>query len=155
MVPHSKLATMIVPQTVTSGGTISGYVDTKGFDFACISLVTETVAATDIPTVLRLSEDDTAHSAFTAGTVITNFVGGTATSTSVGFVIPTPVTTTSVGVNTYCVQMNVDLRGRKRYLALEFSPITTHTISVDCNLFRGDELPIGTTKGNVLAQINA
>ena len=143
---------MVVPQTVTNAGTLSGKVDTKGFDYAQISLVSGTVAASDIPTVMRISEDDTAHSAFTAGTVITNFVGGTATTTSIGFVIPTPVTTSG---GTYSAQFNVDLRGRKRYLAIEFSPITTHTLSVDCNLYRGDEAPIGTTKANVLIQVNA
>ena len=153
MLPSGKLATLVVPQTVTNAGTLTGYVDTKGFDFAVITLVSETVAANKIPTVLRLSQTDSVPTAFTDGTVLTQFVGGTATTTAVGFVIPTPVTTTSVGVNTYCVQFNVDLRGKKRYLPVEFSPITTHTLSVDAHLYRADELPISSTKANVLALV--
>ena len=153
MVPASKLATMVVPQTVTNAGTLTGYVDTKGYDFATINLVSETVAATDIPTVMRLGQSDTTPTAFTDTTVITSFVGGTATSTTVGFVIPTPVITTSVGANTYNTQFRVDLKGKKRYLAIEFSPITTHTLSIDCILERGEESPEGTSLANVLALV--
>ena len=142
MVPSCKLATLIVPQTVTSGQSAFGYFDTKGYDFAIINLVSETVAASDIPTVLRLGESDTVPANFAGSTAIApTFVGGAATSTSVGFVIPTPVTTTSVGVNTYAVQFRVNTKARKRYLTIEFSPITTHTTSVDAVLFKGEEMP--------------
>lgn len=155
MLPASKLAAMIVPQTVTNAGTLTGLLDTKGFDFVSIDLLSESQAATNVPTVMRIGESDTAPTAFADCTVITNFVGGTATSTSVGFVIPTPVTLTSAGVNTYSVKFNIDLRGRKRYLAIEFSPITTHTLSVNANLHRGDEMPDSAADANVQALVAA
>ena len=153
MLPTGKMQCMVLPQTVTNAGTVSGYIDTRGFDFAVIDLVAETVDATNLPTVLRLGQSDTTPTAFTDTTVITNFVGGTATSTSVGFVIPTPVTTTSVGVNTYSVQFRVDLRARQRFLAVEFSPLYTHTAVVIASLFRGDESPDTATKAGVLAVV--
>lgn len=156
MVPTTKIHTMIVPQTVTNAGTLEGWVDTKGFDFATINLISETVDATDIPTVMRLGQADSTPTAFTDTTAITNFVGGTATSTSVGFVIPTPVTTTDSGVNVYSTQFRVDLRGRQRYLAIQFSPITTHTLSVNCNLSRGEISPeaAGTNSSFALALVS-
>ena len=155
MLPSSKLFTMIVPTTVAAASTTTGYVDTKGFDFAIINIVGNTQLVSNIPTVLRLGQSDTAPTAFADTTVITNFVGGTVTSGSVGFVIPTPVTTTDSGVNTYPAQFRVDLRGRQRYLAIEYSPLTTDTVSVDCNLFRGDESPERAGSANVLLLVSA
>jgi len=116
MVPSCKLATLFLPQAVTSGQSQFGYFDTLGYDYAIINLVSETVAAVSIPNALRLGESDTVPVNFAGSTAIApTFVGGAATTTAVGFVIPTPRTTTSVGVNTYAVQFRVNLKARMRY----------------------------------------
>ncbi len=155
MLPISKLHQMVVPTTVAAASTTTGFVDTIGYDYAVVTLVGNTQVVSDIPTTLRLGQSDTAPTAFTDTTVITNFVGGTATSTSVGFVIPTPVTTTSSGVNDYSVKFNVDLKGRQRYLAVQYSPLSTDTFGIDCRLHRADVSPIGTTLANVLVDVSA
>ncbi len=155
MLPISKLHSMIVPTTVAAASTTTGRADTLGFDYAVINIVGQTQVVTDIPTTLRLGQADTAPTAWTDATVITNFQGGTATSATVGFVIPTPVTTTTSGVNSYPVQFRVDLKGRQRYLAIQYSPLSTDTVSIDCNLYRGDESPSDTNRANVLALVSA
>jgi hypothetical protein len=86
----AKVVDLIIPQSVASNSTVSGYVDTRGFDYLEVDLHLGTVAATSsITKSIALSESDT--TAFVASDVITTFVGSAATSTSVGFVWPTGV----------------------------------------------------------------
>ena len=145
MLPQGKTAVMIQPVTVTNAGTLTGYVDCRGYDFAEILVIGTTSATNEVPTVLKLTEHDTA-TAVASQSAIVAATGGTATSSSVGFVIGTPSATTTVP---YTASFQVDLKGRKRYLGVSFSPVTTHTVSAVAKLYRGDELPTGTTKGNV------
>jgi hypothetical protein len=87
------------------------------FDYANILIHAGTNASTSaIFSTLKLSEDDSTTSV-TSMTDITDFTGGTATSTSVGFVLPTGKTG---GGN--LVEFRVDLRKRKKYLGLTITP---------------------------------
>jgi len=111
--------------TMTSAGTVFGVVDTKGFDFCIIDVCAGTgEAASTAITELNMSESDTLLTAVSDGTAVTAFVGAAAISTSAGFVLPALSSTTQ---NSF--QMNVDLRGRKRYLAIKFAP-TKQTVGV-------------------------
>ena len=90
----------------------------------------------DCPTVLKLQEaDDTNTTSFAN---ITAFVGGTATSSTVGFVIPNDVTSTTQLIK-YC--FNVNLLPRKRYLRLLISPATSQTYVALAILSRNAVVP--------------
>ena len=132
----SQQAVFFNPQSVTNGATVSGNVDTKGYDWLVVDVVTSTSNdTTNNPATLKLSESD--------DTVATNFSDiGTfkGDDTSDGFTIPNAVTSGAWGV-----QMRVDLRGRKRYIKLSVSPVTTQVISGVASLGRGDEAPVSAS----------
>lgn len=137
MQPEFKLDQMIIPTTaITAGSKNYAYVDTKEFDFLAIEIVEMSASAATQLTALSLSETDTAPTAFTDGTVLTQFTGGTAVGTAAGFVLPTPSST--VGNN---YRFNIDLRGRKRYICLEFEPGVTTRAAAVALLFRGESGP--------------
>ena len=139
MLPQSKLILAIDALSVTAGGTHTGTIDTLGYDFASIDVIMATSnATTNNPTVFKLVESDATVTNITSVDDITAFVGDTA------WTIPAEDTNNG---NTY--KFNVDLRGRKRYLGVRISPLTTQLVSVTANLFRGDEAPISATKANV------
>jgi len=118
MQPEAKTIPMFEGLTMTSAGTVFGTVDTLGYDHLRIDLCAGTGdAASTAVTTLRLCEDDTAPTAYTDGDAITACVGAAATSTSAGFVLPA---LSSSVQNVF--QFNIDLRGRKRYIGLNFAP---------------------------------
>lgn len=115
------------PATVTNGGTGTFIVDTKGFGAAQIIVAPSAGSgATNVPTVLKLEQGDTT-SAFGA---LAGYEGG-ATN---GFTIPTAIATAATAVQPYV--LNVDLRGKKRFLKLSVSPQTTVTYAFVANLSR-------------------
>lgn len=127
MLPNTKTVQMIVPTTaITAASTNFGSVDTKGYNYLQIDVVEMSASAATQLTALALGESDTAPTAWTDCSSIVAATGGTATSTSAGFVLPTPSSTTS---NIY--RFNVNLRGRKRYIGLEFEPgVTTRAAAI-------------------------
>jgi hypothetical protein len=142
MNPEFKTVPMFEGLTMTSAGTLFAAVDTKGFDFAAIDLVAGTGdAASTAVTTLQLCEDDTAPTAYTDGSPVTQFVGAAAVSTSAGFVLPA---LSSSKQNVY--RFNIDLRGRKRYLGLNFAPAKqTVGVSASALLFKGETGPAMAT----------
>jgi hypothetical protein len=151
MNPEFKTVPLFEGLTMTSAGTVIGAVDTKGYDFLAIDLVAGTgAAASTAVTTLRLCESDvlTAVSNMTAyttvgNTPITQFVGAAAVSTSAGFVLPALSSTTQ---NVY--RFNVDLRGRKRYIGLNFAPeLQTVGVSATALLFKAETAPAMVTAG--------
>jgi hypothetical protein len=113
--------------SATAAGTItSSQIDTLQNGIKMESVSIAVIAATsnvvsNVPTVFKLQEcDTTVTSSFVD---VVPFVGGTATSATVGFLIPTTMLT-ATSLQPYAV-LNVDLKGRKRYLSLVISPATT------------------------------
>ncbi|MCR4338849.1 MAG: hypothetical protein NUW01_03065 [Gemmatimonadaceae bacterium] len=107
MMPLQNTCTKVIitPQSLSAAGTATEYVDTLGYDEAAIDFIMDSQAATTSnPAVLKLGEGDTS----TAATDITAFVG----DATDGYTIPATQTTPGV------TRLNVDLRARKRYLAL-------------------------------------
>lgn len=138
-----KQVIVINQSSTTNAETASGNIDTMGYDFLSLDVITTTSnAVTNNPSVLKLAEsDDTVVSNFSD---ITEFVGdGTG-----GFTIPDAVTSGDWGV-----KFNVDLRGRKRYLKLSVSPVTTQTISGIGNLTKAEQSPVSATDANVKALV--
>lgn len=131
MRPSLKTDVAITPASFTNGATASGNIDTLGFNWLTLDVVTSTSNdTTNNPSVLKLSEsDDTVVTNFSD---ITEFVG----DDSDGFTIPDAVTS-----GDWAVKFNVDLRGRKRYIKCSVSPVTTQVVAAVANLGVGDEAP--------------
>ncbi|MFA5379346.1 MAG: hypothetical protein WC455_26555 [Dehalococcoidia bacterium] len=129
MVPklYAKLMTTSIDDTACTVSTLAagvaafGIVDTKGYDFACVLYPGYAATAADTPDQIQIGHDDTVATAFTDSTALTQFTGGTAVATNVGFVRRAQ-SSTLPNMN----QFNVDLRGLKRYLTIAFECDCTH-----------------------------
>jgi len=130
-----KIVDLVLPQSIATNGTATGYVDTKGFDYCTIIVKGDTAAnATNKlhTTGILLSEGDTTSSYAT----ITGQVAGT------DYTVPTPSTSVA---NFH--EFGIDLRGRKRYLKISLTPLGAARIfSADALLSRAEEMPVGTTE---------
>jgi len=139
MRPSPKQVIMISQASTTNAATATGIVDTRGFDYASIDIIMATSDdTTNNPTVFNLLESD--DTVVTNAVTVSGFVGDT------DWTIPAAVTTGNWGI-----KFGVDTRGRKRYLRLAVSPLTTQVITAICNLSLGEELPVDTTSANVKA----
>lgn len=143
MNPSTKQVIVVSQTSVTNAGTAAGNIDTIGYDYVSIDVITSTSNdTTNNPSVLKVAEDDgTVTSNFTD---ITEFVG----DDSDGWTIPASVTSGNWGV-----KFNIDLRARKRYLRVSVSPLTTQVITVIANLSKHEIAPIDATKSGVKALV--
>jgi hypothetical protein len=97
------------PETDATNASHTFSFDCKGFEAANILVGMNTHATNKAAlTACKITEGDTT----TAYAAIVAFTGGTATSSSVGFVIPSAVKMGGGGV----MEFQVDLKARKRYL---------------------------------------
>lgn len=126
---HHEHVPLVIPASVSTSGSTTT-LDTYGLDFVSFCIAVNT-ASSDLA-ALALAEGDTT-SAYTA---IAAYTGGTATSTSVGFVIPSADTTNGV-----FVKMNVPLAGRKRYLQLTIDPGVAAVVYAWAEVLRQDVTP--------------
>jgi hypothetical protein len=134
------------PLSIASNATSSGTVDTLGYDFATFIWNMATVANTShYPTTMKLEESDD----LTTYAALVPFTGGTATSTSVGFVHPALDSS-----NSTIWVWNMDLKGHKRYIKATFTPATTMICGCTCQLTRGDVMPDTTTEAGVHQWVN-
>ena len=123
MLPSNEKTVPMINETMSAAGTAIADIDTLGFDYLKIDMAIESASAAETAlTTLRVCESDSAITAYTDGTPVTAFVGAAAVSTSAGFVLPARSSTKE---NTY--RMNIDLKGRKRYLAVNVAPTLTGT----------------------------
>ena len=101
---------MIVPQSVASTATVTGVVDTLGYEEVKVCVHLDTAASTaSNPTTCELAESDD----LTNYTDITGFVG----DATDGFTIP--AVSASLGT---VIDPTIDVRARKRYLKLTLTP---------------------------------
>lgn len=149
MLPALKPVLCFADISKTAGATATGMIDTLDtnvgtrYDFLCLALREATVdVVSNKPTVLKITESDTTN--LTDATAIVAFTGGTATSTSVGFVIATGNTSA-----TTITSFNIDLRGRKRYLFLSVSPAVTQINGAWGVLGRGSQAPATATLAGI------
>ena len=133
---NSKVASLWAPVSTSDNATVTGRVDTLGYNYAIVNIHRDTAAATSSkPSELKLSHGDVSNVSSTSAIVA--LTGGAALSTSVGFVIPAADDT-----NADVFSFKVDLRGKKRYLFAHFSPLDASTYNA-CTalLFSGDQTP--------------
>ena len=134
MVPDYLPVSIINQSATAAETTVSGYMDTLGYDYIHFNILQRATVVTSPLTGLRVREDDTVPTAFTDMSAIAALTGAAATSTSAGFVLPT---NNSVVDNMY--HLALDLRGRKRYIGVDMVPTTSGWCSVNALLFRGEE----------------
>ena len=122
--------------TAATTATQSMVIDTKGHDQCNIYVNVGTHATNGTTlTTLKVTESDTA-TLISSQSAIVALTGGTATSTSVGFVIPVVA---SAG-NGHVFEFQIDCKKRKRYLGLQITPgATTINVGAIARLTRSDE----------------
>lgn len=131
--PSPKSVIVISPTSTTNGATTTGSFDTKGFDYVLIDVCSTTSNnATNNFSVLTLSEGDTTSSYAAVSTGDTDFT----------------IASTATAADTIVAQFRVDMRGRKRYLKITASPVTTQTIWAHATLHRADFQPVTAAKAN-------
>lgn len=142
MLDEMKPVIVIDDVSTTNAATATGLVDTLGFKELLLVVKQATSNSTSNKlTVVKLEESDTSNGTFVA---IPSLTGGTQTSTSVGFVIPAAHATLQQKY-----MMNVDLRGRKRWLKLSLSPVTTQILGAYGLLGRPEQVPPVVATGDL------
>lgn len=117
----------------SSGGTGHMQFSTQSYDYAFLDIGFGVLATNGgIPSVLKISEADDTTSNITAVVALT---GGTVVDASHGFII-TPATALGGSV----IELQIDLRKRKKYLTLDITNGTsTLIIDAKCRLTRAEQ----------------
>jgi len=140
--PSTKQVIAISQSSTTNAATASGNIDTLGYKFLSIDVITSTSnAVSNKPTVLKLSQSDT--------TVVSTFADISGAVGGSDFTIADAVTSGDWGS-----KFNVSLVGKKRYIKISVSPLTTQIITAIANLSKGDVSPASATEVNVKNVIN-
>lgn len=134
---------------VLSSATHSLEIDTLGFEYASIDLVfspftSAAATAATAATVIRLAHSDTTGTA--AQSNVSGFVGGT------DFTVAAGSTSTSGAANGYVHRFDVDLRGRRRYLTVYATPVSTVGVITVARLSKGEASPISASDKGVNTQ---
>ena len=139
MTPTPKSLIAISPTSTTNAATTTGSFDTLGYDYAVIDVMSTTSNdTTNNFSVLTLSEGDTTASYTAVSTGDTDFTIAAADTAS----------------DQVVAQWRVDLRGRKRYLKISASPVTTQTIWSHVQLTRGDETPVSAANAGAAVLVD-
>jgi hypothetical protein len=134
MTPAPKSAIVISAVSTTNAATATGNLDTKGFDFVVLDVCSGTSNnTTNNFSVLTLSEGDTTSAYTAVSTGDTDFTIAAADTAAAQVV----------------AQWRIDMRGRKRYLKVTASPVTTQIIWAHAQLYRADAMPVSATDANV------
>lgn len=135
MNPQPKTVSMLAPTSLTNGASATGRIDTLGFKFLDLTVFQTTSNSTSNKlATCKLTEADVTSSS--SASSITAFVGGG----TGGFTIPAADAT-----NPQLYDFRVDLRGRKRYIFIEVSPVTTQTLYALGKLHKGEQPPVDAT----------
>jgi len=132
---EGKLINMPAASAATTA-TQSMVIDGKGYDHCNIyvNIGTHATNGTTLATC-KVTESDTLTS-ISSQSAIVALTGGTVTSSSVGFVLPTVA---AAGPGTI-VEFQIDLRKRKRYIGLQITPgATTVLVGAIARLTRSKE----------------
>lgn len=123
--------------STTNAATATGNIDTLGYDQLDVDIITTTSNdTTNNPSVLKLSESD--------DTVVTNFADISGAVGDTDFTIAAAVTSGNWGA-----KFRVALKGRKRYIKVSVSPVTTQVITAIGNLSRAEQSPESASNAGV------
>jgi hypothetical protein len=129
-------------ENLTTAQTHEMVIDRLGYEYVSVDVCQEPWTDAGYTsqaafTVLKLSESDD-NSSYAD---VTAFVGGG----TGGFTIPTPSGTSSDVI----VRMDVDCRGKKRYLKVTATPYTTGTVYTVARLGKGSDGPVSASAKGV------
>ena len=146
---HLEATKSVVGHTenLTAAQTHTLVIDRLGYEYVSLDVGQEPWANAGYTsqaafTVLKLSESDD-NSSYSD---VTAFVGGG----TGGFTIPTPTATAGDVV----VRMDVDCRGKKRYLKVTATPYTTGTVYTVARLGKGNDGPVSASAKGVNATVS-
>ena len=134
-----KAVLAIAAASTTNGATVTGTIDTLGFDRLNIDVFSTTadVVSNKFQTC-KLSHSDTTDA--TNFSDLTAFVAGGAG----GFTLANADTSSP-----YVVKFNVDTKKTKRYVKVSVSPRTTQTIGALANLSTAEQAPVAASAAGV------
>lgn len=139
---NHAVAILKAGKTVATNATNVDYVDGQGWNYATVLLIGGIASSGTSNTFSALALQESDDTATTNFANVTGAVGGTDATN--GFTIPINNSSTT----SYCVRFNVDLRKRKRYVALKSTPSIVASdmgpYSVIAVLSRGEEAPNST-----------
>jgi hypothetical protein len=148
-VNHLEATKSVVGMTenLTAAQTHTLVIDRLGYEYVSLDVCQEAWTNAEYTsqaafTVLKLEESDN-NSSYSN---VTAFVGGG----SGGFTIPTPAGTSADVV----VRMDVDCRGKKRYLKVTATPYTTGTVYTVARLGKGNDGPVTASAKGVNATVS-
>ena len=122
----------------TSSQTNTLTLDTLGFEYASIDVIYGPAASTSsVAQTLTLQQSDTSGGVYEN---VTGFTGDLKPAAYAGQTVTDTMTT---------VRLDVDMRGKKRYLRVATSPNTDTVIVVAARLSKGEEGPYDTTTKGV------
>jgi hypothetical protein len=132
--------------SVAAGATHSLEIDTLGYNHASIDVAfspftAAAATAATAATVIRLAHSDVSGS---GQTNISGFVSGTDFSVATG-------STTGANVG-YSHRFDVDLKGKRRYLTVYATPVSTVGIVTVARLSKGEVGPVGAAAKGVNTQ---
>lgn len=144
---RTKTDAFIGTADTATNATAQHTIDTLGYAYASIDVVFEPNAATTdaICRSLKVEESDLSASAYSD---IPALVGGGVG----GFVIPTSGSRTA-GSNV--VRLNVDLRGKKRYLRVNATPTAASVVASVVRLGRGEVSEASASATGVQVRVDA
>jgi len=148
MVPNSQIVCMTDMATVAADAACTALVDTIGYDYAKIVYLTGISSGISSQDHVSLGESPTSPTAYADCTDVSGCDG-----TSADFTIVAESTTHS---NAYV--FNVDLRGRQRYLCLNYESDMTHggvAIAILSRAENAEEHTDATTAHGVRNIVNA
>lgn len=123
------------PASVASSATVTLVFDTIGHEYAVVRVHKGTQATTSAQfSVLKITESDTLTSVSSQSAIVA-LTGGTATSASVGFVIPVATSNDGGGI----IEFQIALPTRKRYLGVQVTPGQTTVVGASADLFRSKQ----------------
>ncbi len=139
---NDKVVAELPTSTTASNGTATLTIDTLGYDHASIVVARASNASTTFASVLKVEESDSSGSGYSNVTALVG--GGTG-----GFTIPTVSDTAATSL----VKMDVDCRGKKRYLKVSATPNTAVNVSIQARLSRGEVAPSSASEAGVLSLV--
>jgi len=130
----------VVGSTVTSAaGTATLTVDTLGYAYASVDVV---VARSATP----------ANTAASVLNVLTLSQGDTNTAGSSVYTVAVPAASVAVTAQPSVVRLDVDLRGKSRYLKVDATPASSLATTIVCRLGKGEVGPESASAKGALAK---
>lgn len=130
----------VVGTTVTSAaGTATLTIDTLGYAYASVDVI---VATSSTP----------ANTSASILNVLTLSQGDTNTAGSSVYTVAAPAASVAVTAQPSVVRLDVDLRGKSRYLKVDATPATSLATTIVARLGKGSEGPESASAKGVLAK---